>query len=101
MVKSGTYNDFNNDGFVNVGDKIYYIFAVTNVGNVTLTGITISDPDATITGGPIVSLAPGAVDTTTFTGEYTLTQLDINAGTFTNTATVTGTPPSGPNVTII
>ena len=47
---------------------------------------------------PIPSLAPGASNSTAYTGVYTLTQADINAGTFTNTATVTGTTPSGADV---
>ena len=50
-------------------------------------------------GGPIVSLAPGQVDSTTFTASYILTQDDVNAGQFTNQATATGTPPSGADVT--
>ena len=78
------------------GDKINYAFTVTNTGNVTLTGITVTDPklvapNGSISGGPI-TLAPGASDATTFTGSYTLTLTDINAGTFTNTATATGNP---------
>ena len=35
---------------------------------------------------------------TTFTASYTVTQADIDAGSFTNTAVVSGTPPSGPDV---
>ena len=85
------------------GDKINYAFTVTNTGNVTLTGITVTDPklvapNGSISGGPI-TLAPGASDATTFTGSYTLTLTDINAGTFTNTATATGNPPTGSPVT--
>ena len=88
---------------VDVGDKINYAFTVTNTGNVTLTGITVTDPklvapNGSISGGPI-TLAPGASDATTFTGSYTLTLTDINAGTFTNTATATGNPPTGSPVT--
>ena len=66
-----------------------------------LHNVTVSD-DITgviVSGGPISSLAPGASDNSTYTGFYTLTQADINAGTFTNTATVTGTPPAGADVT--
>jgi len=61
---------------------------VTNTGNTTLTNITLSDPDASILGGPIASLAVGASDNTTFTGSHIVTQGEIDAGTFTNTATV-------------
>ena len=77
------------------------MFTVTNTGSVTLTGITLADTigGVTINGGPIATLAPGAIDSTTFTGSYAITQADIDAGTFTNTATITGTPPSGPPVT--
>jgi uncharacterized repeat protein (TIGR01451 family) len=44
----------------------------------------------TVSGNPIAVMAPGAVDGNTFTAVYTLTQADIDAGTFTNTATATG-----------
>ena len=82
-----------------VGDKITYIFTVTNPGNVTLTNVTVTDPKVTVVGGPIASLAPGASNNTTFTATYTLTQADINAGSVVNLATVTGTKPGGGTVT--
>jgi uncharacterized repeat protein (TIGR01451 family) len=96
LVKTALPTDF-----IAVGDDINYTFTVKNTGNVTLTNVTLTDPDAAVSGGPIVSLAPGASDSTTFTATYEITQADIDAGSFTNTATVTGTPPSGPadNVT--
>jgi LPXTG-site transpeptidase (sortase) family protein len=86
-------------GVVDAGDQINYTFTVTNAGNVALSNVRVTDPKATISGGPISSLAIGANDTATFTGTYTLTQVDIDAGTFTNTATVTGTPPTGSDIT--
>ena len=86
-------------GFSAVGEVISYTFTVTNTGNVTLTNVTVTDPIATVTGGPITSLAPGATDSTTFSASHTVTQADLDAGSFANTATVTGTPPSGPPVT--
>ncbi|MCF6273668.1 MAG: hypothetical protein L3J37_10870 [Rhodobacteraceae bacterium] len=84
-----------------VGDVISYSFSVENTGNVVLTNVILTETliAAVLTGGPIASLAPGDVDTTTYTATYTLTQDDINAGEVINSATTTGTPPSGPAVT--
>src|SRR5690554_2995101 len=78
---------------VGVGGTINYIFKVKNTGNVTLTNIMVTDPGVTVTGGPIASLAPGAEDTVTFTASYIVTQVDIDAGMFSNQAAVTGTAP--------
>jgi large repetitive protein len=85
------------DNIANAGDTINYRFAVRNTGNVTLTGITVQDlvPSATVSGGPLASLAPGATDTTEFTAAYVITQADIDAGRISNTAKVTGDTPSG------
>ena len=101
LTKTGMLNDDDGTPGLSAGDTISYAFTVQNTGNVILTNITLADTvgGVTISGGPIASLAPGASDNTTFTGTYTVAQADINAGSFTNTATVTGTPPSGPNVT--
>jgi len=72
---------------------------VTNTGNVTLTNVTVSDPSALVAGGPIAVLAPGASDSVTFTAAHTVTQADLDAGSYINTATASGTPPTGPAVT--
>ena len=40
-----------------------------------------------------------ASDSSTFTGSYTITQADLDAGAVVNAASVTGTPPTGPPVT--
>ena len=40
-------------------------------------------------------MVPGAVDSTTFTATYALTQADIDAGEVVNQATVTGSDPDG------
>ncbi|WP_292786524.1 MULTISPECIES: DUF7507 domain-containing protein [unclassified Microbacterium] len=84
-----------------VGQEITYSFVVTNTGNVTLTDVTVDETAFSGSGemSPITcpagaaSLAPGAQVTCTAT--YTLTQADVDAGRLTNTATATGTPPSG------
>ncbi|MEU9833633.1 hypothetical protein AB0D67_19110 [Streptosporangium sp. NPDC048047] len=85
------------------GQTVTYSFAVTNTGNRTLTGVSARDtafsgsgPPPVIT-CPVTTLAPGA--STTCTGTYTVTQADIDAGSIINTATASGTPPTGPVVT--
>ena len=77
----GTIADTNSNGMQDAGDKVSYIFTITNTGNVTLTNITASDskPGVTVTGSPIVSLAPGAFDLTTYKATYKLTQADVDA----------------------
>ncbi|MEZ4663485.1 MAG: VWA domain-containing protein [Caldilineaceae bacterium] len=82
-----------------VGDKINYTLVTTNTGNVTLTGVSISDPKLgalACTPSAPAPLAPGAA--MTCTGSYTITQADLNAGTFVNTATASGTDPAGTKV---
>ncbi len=90
LVKTADDTDFL-DG-PNATDRVRYSFAITNTGNVTLTGITLSDilPGIVISGGPIASLAPGATDNTTFTAVYAPTPADLAVGTVDNTATATG-----------
>jgi hypothetical protein len=89
----------NQTNFMSVGDVLTYGFTVTNNGNVTLTNVMVTDPGATVTGGAILTLAPGATDNATFTASRTVTQADVDSGSLTNTATVSGIPPSGPAVT--
>ena len=78
-----------------VGDTINYAFTVTNTGDVTLTDVTLVDDTAIVAGGPIATLAPGEIDSTTFTATYVITQADVDAGEVVNTATVTGDDPDG------
>ncbi|MDQ1425131.1 MAG: large repetitive protein, partial [Acidimicrobiaceae bacterium] len=83
---------------VAVGGTATFSITVTNIGNVTLTNVTVSDPlttscNRTKTDIPaLASMAPGASIT------YTCTKTNVRAA-FDNVATATGTPPSGPNVT--
>ena len=89
IIKSGTFNDESGDGFAQVGETISYTFTVENTGDVTLTNVTVTDPLVTVSGGPI-TLAPGQVDSTTFTATYVITTEDILAGGVVNQATATG-----------
>ncbi len=94
--QAGAINDLDANG-PDAGDTIAYTFIVTNTGNVTLTGVTVTDPMVGAVTCPAGPLAPGGSKTCTAT--YTLTQADVNAGSVVNTATTTGTPPTGPPVT--
>ena len=101
LTKTGTFNDESTDSLAQPGETISYSFTVENTGNVTLTNITLADNvgGITVSGGPIASLDPGDSDSSTFTATYTITQDDVDAGTFHNVATVTGTPPIGDDIT--
>ncbi|MGN7990670.1 beta strand repeat-containing protein, partial [Pedobacter sp. 22226] len=80
-----------------VGGTLNYNLTVTNTGNVTLTNILVTDANATVSGSPVATLAPGA--TVTLTATHVLTQADINAGSVTNQASATAKDPQGNNVT--
>ncbi|KJZ17894.1 DUF7507 domain-containing protein, partial [Loktanella sp. S4079] len=97
VTKAATFND-GGDGQADVNDTITYSFVVTNVGDSNLANVTVTDPNASMSGGPIPLLTPGQSDTTTFTATYSLQQTDIDAGSFANTATASATTPSGGTV---
>uniref|UniRef100_UPI0037C6CBEA beta strand repeat-containing protein n=1 Tax=Salinibacterium sp. TaxID=1915057 RepID=UPI0037C6CBEA len=88
--------------FLQQGGGILYRIAVTNTGNVTMTGVTITDPKPGLT--PLATSWPGAPGTLTpgqvavATARYVLTQADVDAGTLGNTAAVTGAAPGGREV---
>jgi uncharacterized repeat protein (TIGR01451 family) len=78
--------------FDSIGDVIVYNVRVTNTGNVTLTNVLVTDPnapdiDCSAAAGQqttIPSLAPGAfVDCS---ASHTVTQADLDAGFYLNTA---------------
>ncbi len=98
LIKEYTYDDANDNGCPDVGESIFYIFLVKNMGNSELTNVTVTDPLVDVTGGPI-TLAPGEVDTTTFVAEYIITLEDFNASIVINQATAEGTTPEGEVVT--
>ncbi|PDQ36060.1 MAG: hypothetical protein B5766_02655 [Candidatus Lumbricidophila eiseniae] len=80
-----------------VGVPITYTFLATNTGNVPLSPAYVTDDqfsgDGTITAVrcPATSLAVGA--SMSCTALFTPTQVDVDAGTVTNTATAHGTQP--------
>ena len=71
-----------------VGHVITYTIMATNTGNVTLNGVTVTDPSprhASLHAGHGRVAAPAA--SIICTGTHTLTQADLDAGKFQNTAT--------------
>ncbi|MFI6639258.1 GEVED domain-containing protein [Streptomyces sp. NPDC050504] len=85
------------------GETVTYTFTVTNTGNVTLSEVTVSEGEFSGSGKMSAidcpdgaPLAPGAQLKCTAT--YVVTQADVDAGRVDNSATATGTPPSGPPV---
>ncbi len=103
LIKTAIFNDEDSDGCSDVGETITYNFTLTNTGNTTITNVVLTDP---MLGGTI-TLASGDTDsdnqldineTWSYTANYTITQANIDNGSVTNQATVTGTSISGNNV---
>jgi uncharacterized repeat protein (TIGR01451 family) len=88
------------NGTADAGETIDYTLTATNSGALSLSAVTISDPRLPLlacTPAQPVDLAPGS--SLQCTGSYTVTQADIDARlAIFNTATASGTPPSGPPV---
>ncbi len=81
-----SHNDVDNSGHVTVGDVLSYQATATNSGNVPLTEeVRVSDLLVDVDGVACASLALG--EKCELTGDYTVTQADVDAGEVTNTAT--------------
>ena len=79
---------------------ITYTFEFTNSGNVTLSNLTLIDPNidsGSLTGCPIASLAPGAVASCTATRTIGQTQID-DGSPIVNTAKASAIDPAGGSV---
>ena len=82
--------------FASAGTPVSYNYVVTNTGNVSLHSIVVNDPMPGLSSVicPDSTLDPG--QSVTCTASYTTTQADVDRGSITNTATASGTPPTGP-----
>ncbi|MEM1149146.1 MAG: SdrD B-like domain-containing protein [Pseudomonadota bacterium] len=116
-VAKSILNESFSDPFLQAGDTIEYQFVVTNTGNVDIDAVTPTDPGPTFAGVPGTGAALvfattddtdlGPAEFATFTATYTLTAADVaNFYTATapaiaiaNTASATGTPPTGTSIT--
>lgn len=77
-----TYVDYNNDGFVNVGDVVNYQYAVANIGTCTISNVQIANTNnfLILTGTTINTLGVGETNNTSLTATHVITQNEINAG---------------------
>jgi uncharacterized repeat protein (TIGR01451 family) len=94
LTKKATVDPAADETAVQVGDRISYSYTVTNAGNVTLTSVAVSDPAAgnvTCPTPPAPGLAPGQSETCTADDPHPVTQVDIDTGGVTDTATASGT----------
>jgi uncharacterized repeat protein (TIGR01451 family) len=99
VLKSFTLTtDLNNNNRPDAGDTITNSYLINNLGDTTLTSISLQD---TFVAGSIPvspsTLASGA--NVTVTAPQVITAADIAAGVLQGTTTVTGTPPEGDVVT--
>ena len=103
IVKSAVYDDGGDCS--QPGELIDYTFTVTNQGNVSLSNVSVDD---VLLGGNVPGPDSGDTDgdgeldvdeTWTYSGSYTITQSDIDAGEVVNIATAAGTAPNGTVVT--
>ncbi|HEY5830540.1 MAG TPA: autotransporter domain-containing protein [Hyphomicrobiaceae bacterium] len=75
--------------FSGVGQTIVFAYVVTNSGNVTVTGLSVTDTKVSPIGCAATTLAAGS--STTCTGSYTTTAADVNATSIVSTATARAT----------
>jgi uncharacterized repeat protein (TIGR01451 family) len=98
LTKTATVDPAADQNAVQVGDRISYAYRVTNAGNVTLISVAVSDPSAGNVTCPTPAapgLAPGASETCTADDPHPVTQVDIDNGGVTDTATATGIDTQG------
>jgi len=103
VVKTGVLNDDDGIPGLTAGDTISYTVEVTNPGNVSLTGITVTDPLVPVTfqsGDLDNDFRLDTDETWIYTGSYTVTSFDLATngggdGDIDNTVTVESneTPP--------
>lgn len=91
MTVASVVDNFEHNGVSDVGDGIVYHYVVANVGQLSLSGITLSDVLERKTGGvircPATSLRPGAVMTCDATRPYIVTRTEFHAGELRNRVT--------------
>lgn len=93
FTKQGLFDDANGDGWASIGEAIGYTFEVTNNSAQTVYTVAISDPKIGLTGWQCaVFLDAGQTAPCPSPNDYVLTEVDLTAGSVTNTATVSVLP---------
>jgi uncharacterized repeat protein (TIGR01451 family) len=98
LTKRATVSPSDHQDGARPGDTIAYTFKVTNIGNVDLASVAVSDPSlgtVTCPAPAAPGLAPGDSITCTAETTHKVDEPDIAAGTVTDTATATGTDAAG------
>ena len=75
--------------YQSVGQVVSYSITVTNTGNQTLTGVTVTDPGVGAVLGPCTPAIPATIapgEAVVCTATHTVTQADLDAGEYSNTA---------------
>src|SRR5206468_2279000 len=84
IVKDATESTYDS-----VGDVIHYTITATNTGNTTLASVTVTDPNASgLLCTPANGSSPLHGALPICTASHTITQADIDAGSYLNTACV-------------
>jgi LPXTG-site transpeptidase (sortase) family protein len=81
------YTDNDISTTLTAGDDLNFTITMTNTGNTTLTTVVVSDANLTPNSASCASVIPGG--TCVLNGSHTVTQADVDAGSFTNTGSVT------------
>ncbi len=89
LVKSlASFDDNDSSGSITQGDGLWYQFDVTNIGNVTVTNLGVTDDSFSLpVACPPVSLAPGNIVICTTTAAHIVSAAEATAGEVSNTAT--------------
>ena len=99
LDKSYTSNeDEDGSGTVNLNDTLNFAFSAENIGNTTLTNVTITDTLMGVSGLACSPAMPATLlpsETIDCTASYTVQQSDIDFGKVVNKAIAYGTDPNG------
>ncbi|MFT5926435.1 MAG: hypothetical protein ACI9WL_001183 [Rubritalea sp.] len=95
LVRTAAFNDTNGNGCTDASETVTYTFQVTNLGNSSLTAVSLTDVEV-----PTITFVNGDTDadneldtseTWVYTAAYSITQTNIDAGFISNQATAQGT----------